>query len=798
MLKNYLKTAFRNLARNKANTAINVLGLTLGITCSLVLFLVIRFELSFNKHFADGDRMYKVVTEFLGEDGNSLSSSMQFPFVKTFATAYPDVPITFIHRNLPARSFYVTEDGERKRFQEAGNIGLVHADYPKVFEHEWLGGNPETALTEINSIVLTRKMAMKFFGQLDVVGKTLGYVNAKRSLKVTGVIEDYPKTTDFPLDLLISIETNDQYRNNLDEDGWGGNYSAVNAFIKLPKGMTQAGMEGNLEGFDEKYSGEEDLVGRQLQPLSDMHYNEALGNPAGRTISKASLWSIGVIGALLLVAACINFVNLNTALAVRRSKEVGIRKVLGSTRGQLLYQFLGETFLITFLALLISFGATELALMQLQEHLGYDLDFNLFQDGQTILFLGGAFLFSVLFSGLYPAVILASYKPVIALKNKITAEKQGRFSLRKMLVATQLMISQALIICTVIIVKQMDYFYNAPIGLDKESVIEFRVPGGQATNQKLFKERALQIPGVDKVTLTNSGAISNSVWVGPYILTMDGEKIRKDGTQVKFIDPDFLDTYGIKLVAGRLPSENDSISDFLVNEKLISELNLEDPNDIIGMPMEFWGNTGFVVGIVADYNTQSLHNSLSRVVMLPGQGFSWTAVRFKTADTKAMLASLETVYAEVFPNKDFEPKFLDELIANFYEEEQKASTLFQIAAGVAIFIGCIGMLGLISYVASRKVKEVGIRKVLGASVSNILLLFSRQFVGLTLIGFVLAAPLTYYIMDQWLRDYEYRVSLGVGTFALGLGGTLVLVMLSIGFRAYHSATINPAKSLRSE
>lgn len=795
MIRNYLISALRNIARNKANTAINVLGLTLGITCSLVLFLVIRYELSFNKHFADSESVYRITSEYVTEEGKGQTSSMQFPFVNAFATAHPEVPITFIHGNIPPKSFYVTENGKRTRFQESSShIALVNPSYSQIFSHQWLSGNPETALNEVNSVVMTRAKAEKLFGRLDVVGQVIGH-DDKADLLVTGVIEDYPKTTDFPIDFLISIETNGQYRENV-VDGWGGNYSSVNAFVKLPAAITEEAMEARLEGFDETYSGRE--LTRLLQPLSDIHYDEEMGNYGGKTMSKTKLWAIGLIGALLLVAACINFVNLNTALAVRRSKEVGIRKVLGSSRKQLLLQFMGETFLITFLALLISFGATELALINLKTHLQIDLDFNVFSDGVSALFLTGTFLFAVIFSGLYPAIILASYKPIAALTNRITASQPGRFSLRKVLITGQLMISQALIICTIIVVRQMDYFYNAPLGFDKESVIEFRVPGGEVENHKLFKERAAQIPGVETVTMASTGAISSSLWVGPYELTMNGEVIERSGTQIKFIDKDFLKTYGIKLLLGKGIIERDSLYSFLVNEQLVKDLGLESYSEIMGQPMTFWGRKGFVTGIVSDYNTQSLHNSVSPVVMVYGSGYATAALRFNTSDIKPMMASLGDIYNEIFPQNDFSPKFLDEKIVSFYEEEQKASTLFQIAAGVAIFIGCIGMIGLISYVAGRKAKEVGVRKVLGASVANIILLFSRQFFALTLIGFALATPIVWYIMNGWLQNFENRVSMGVGVFATGLVATIILVILSTGYRAWHSATVNPAKSLRSE
>ncbi len=796
MIRNYLISALRNIARNKANTAINVLGLTLGITCSLVLFLVIRYELSFNKHFADSERIYRVTSEYVTEEGKGRSASMQFPFVNTFATAYPEVPVTFIHGNIPPKSFYVTENGERTRFQESStHIALVNPSYHKVFSHQWLSGNPETALDEVNSVVMTRTKAQKLFGRIDVVGELIGH-DDKADLRVTGVIEDYPKTTDLPIDFLISIETNDQYKDNLSEDGWGGNYSSVNAFVKLPTNITEETMEARLDGFDETYSGRE--LTRLLQPLTEMHYDEDLSNYGGKTMSKTKLWAIGIIGALLLVAACINFVNLNTALAVRRSKEVGIRKVLGSSRKQLLLQFMGETFLITFLALLISFGATELALINLKSYLQIDLDFNIFSDGTAALFLTGAFLFAVIFSGLYPAIILASYKPIAALKNRITASQPGRLSLRKVLITGQLMISQALIICTIVVVRQMDYFYNAPLGIDKESVLEFRIPGGDTDNHKLFKERASQIPGIENVTMASTGAISNSLWVGPYELTLNGELIERGGTQIKFVDKDFLETYGIELLQGENIIERDSLYNFVVNEELVKDLGLENYSEILGQPMTFWGRKGFVKGIVSNYNTQSLHSSVSPVVMVYGAGYANGAVRFNTGDIKSMLTSLEDVYGEIFTENDFSPKFLDEKIVNFYQEEQKASTLFQIAAVVAIFIGCIGMIGLISYVAGRKVKEVGVRKVLGASVANIILLFSRQFFSLTLIGFAMATPIVWYIMNGWLQNFENRVNMGAGVFATGLLATVLLVIISTGYRAWRSATVNPAKSLRSE
>ncbi len=799
MVRNYLITAFRNLARNKVNTTINALGLTLGITCSLVIFLVVRYELSFNQHFEDSDRIYRVISLQESEEGESTEASMQFPFVTGFKSEFSDIPATFIHNNMAPPTFFIEKGGERVRFQESGNhAAYVHPDYSEIFSHDWIFGNPQSALSDPNSIVLTRKMASKLFGKTDVVGEVVE-LNG-RDMQITGVLEDYPQTTDFPIDIFISIESSGQYASDVSSGNWGSVYGAVNAYIKLPEGMTQSSLESRLQGFDEKLNQsleDGEKMTRLLQPLSDLHYNVDLGNYARRTIDKSNLWAMAVIGILLLVAACINFINLNTALAVRRSKEVGIRKVLGSSRKSLVIQFMGETLIVTFIALLISFGGVELALINLKSYLGYDLQFNLFEDSQAVLFLGITFVFAVVFSGLYPSFVLASYKPIAAIRNKITTEKQGSFSLRKVLVTTQLMISQALIICTVIILQQMDHFYNAPIGLDKDSIIEISVPGGQVENHRLMKSRALQIPGIESVTRTNSGAISGNVWFGGYDLQMDGETIEKS-SEVKFIDKDFLQTYGIKLLEGTNVLERDSLKSFIVNEQLLKEIGITDYNEVLGKPFSFWSHSGHIGGVVADYNTQSLHASIQPLVMVFNEGYGSMALKFKTQDIRSLLSSLGETYTEIFPERDFNPRFLDETLANFYEEEQKVSTLFQIAAGIAILIGCIGMIGLISYIAQQKIKEVGIRKVLGASISSILLLFSRQFLVFTFLGFAIAAPFAYYLMNSWLQGFESRVDIGVDVFALGLIVTALLVILSVGIRAYKSATINPAQSLRSE
>ena len=799
MIRNYLITALRNLFRNKANTTINVLGLTLGITCSLVLFLVIKYELSFNQHFADQDRVYRIVTEQVDENGNTnLSSSMQFPFVRVFQTDYPEIPITFVEDNFDSPNIFVERDGEWIRYQENGaRAAMVHPDYPEIFSHQWLFGNAETALDEINSLVVTRKTAMKYFNRVDVVGETVRY-NNEVTLKITGVIEDYPKTTDFPLDLIMSIETHEQYRKE-SVDNWGGNYSALHTFVKLPEGMTAADFEARLEGFDAKHRGEkfEENYQRLLQPLADIHYATNMSTFTVPPISKLNLWAVGLIGALLLFAACMNFVNLNTALAMKRAKEVGVRKVLGGSRLQLFRQFMGETLLISTVAMLISFGGVELALIQLEKYIGYDLDFTVLSDTGVMLFMLMVLLFSVLFSGLYPALIISSFKPVAALKNKAGQGKGKGISLRKVLVTIQMAISQALIICTILVVRQMDHFYNSPLGLEPESVVEVYVGDATVEKNKLFRSLAMETPGVELVTYNNSGAISENIWAGSYWARVAGEE-KKGHAHVKFIDELFLDTYGIELIAGENVRSSEKGREYLINEVFLKEMGFDDPTDALGAPVSIWGNMGKVKGVVANYNAESLHEALKPLLMLYEEGYATCAIRFETSEVQQMMKGLEAAFVKVYPGRDFEPSFLDETITNFYQEEQKAAILFQVAAGMAIFIGCIGMFGLVSYIAGQKTKEVGVRKVLGASVSHIITLFSRHFVGLTLLGFLVAAPVAYYLMEQWLANYEYRVDIGMGTFALGLVATLVLVTLSTGLRAYRSATVNPVKSLRSE
>ena len=799
MLKNYLKTALRNLVRNRVNTGINVLGLTLGITSALVLFLVIRHELSFDKHFADADRIYRIVTETVGENGETgTHASMQFPFIRVFQSDFEDIPATLIENNFDTPNFFVKQEGDWVRFKAGEyNCAMVHPEYPQIFEHDWLAGNPETALTDINSMVITRKIAMKYFGRVDVVGETVRY-NDGLMLKVTGVIEDYPQTTDLPLDHIISIETHEQYREEV-VDNWGGTYSSLHLYVKLPEGVTKEAVEARMEGFDAKHRGDKykENYYRKLQPLTDIHYATNMNNFSDKTISMNNLLAVGLIGSLLLFAACMNFVNLNTALAMKRAKEVGVRKVLGSSRMQLFGQFMGETFLITLFALVVSFGGVELALIQLKTHIGYDLNFSVFSDAGVVIFMSLVLLFSVIFSGLYPSLIMSAYKPVAALKNKAGMGNGKGVSLRKVLVTLQLGISQALIICTILVVKQMNHFYSSPLGLKSESVLEIYVGDTSEEQNQLFRTKASQIPGLEQVTFSNTGAISGNLWAGSF-KSRKGDDELKGHAHIKFIDEHFLGTYGIELLAGEnvIPSENGH--EYLINEVLLKDMGLTEPTEALGMPLSIWGNEGIIKGVVANFNTESLHEALKPAALMYAEGHAHSAIRFQTNDMQPLMKSLQATFELVYPDRDFGTSWLDETIEGFYEEEQKASTLFQVAAGIAIFIGCIGMFGLVSYMTSRKVKEVGIRKVLGASVANILLLFSRQFLVLTITGFVLAAPVAYYLMSSWLQNYEYRISIGVDTFALGLVATLILVVVSTGLRAYASAIVNPSKSLRSE
>jgi ABC-type antimicrobial peptide transport system permease subunit len=505
-----------------------------------------------------------------------------------------------------------------------------------------------------------------------------------------------------------------------------------------------------------------------------------------------------LIGAALLLAACINFVNLNTALALRRAKEVGVRKVLGSTQSRLVAQFVGETALLSLTAIFLSLAVAEIASGQLTFILGYQLKLNLFGDATIAFYLTALFVTVTLAAGFYPAVYLSRFSPINALRQKNATRYREGLPLRRGLAVVQFAITQALILSTVIIGSQMHYLRKADMGFNKEAIVEVSLPQRDDDKLTRLKTLLLQHPAVTRVSFSNTGAASGNSWSGNYKLTV-GSEVKEANAQVKFVDEDFLETYELQLLAGADHARTDSVWQYLVNEAFVAEAGFAGKeNELLGKPVEIWGRKGHVNGIVKNFNTKSLHNEMTPVMMLVQNRYFQAGIKIDMRQVKEALAAIEAAWSAVYPENVFDYGFLDESIAKFYEDEEKTAALINTFTVIAIVIGCMGLLGLVSYMATQRTKEIGIRKVLGATVTNVTALLSKDFVKLVLLANVIAWPVAWWAMNKWLQNFAYRIDVGWWVFALAGGLALLIALLTVSTQAIRAALANPVEALRYE
>ncbi|MEQ8363893.1 MAG: ABC transporter permease [Cyclobacteriaceae bacterium] len=795
MWRNTIKSSLRSLLKNRSHALINLAGLSLGISSAIILFLVVRFELSFDDYHKNKDSIYRVVRI----DNQEYRSSATYPLIDAIRNDFPDIAhVTITDTNEGDPVFGITQpDGTVERFKETP-VAFVDPDFFKMFDYKWVEGGEDALYTE-KTIVLNRTLADKYFGGKVAVGKVIRY-NDQYDLTVSGVVDDAPSNTELPFHAFIS------YRLGADKHGWDdwdSSSSSINCFIQLKDGANKEELEAKMKGwhlkyFTEKLRPEGEARTYFLQALTDIHFDDRFSSYSGRIVSKTTIWSLALIGGLLLLTACINFINLNTVLIFNRAKEVGIRKTLGGTRSLLLGQFLSETFLIAVISMIVSLGVVELALIKLTPLLGFQLEFRPLTDPFALmLVLGFPFVITIV-AGLYPALSLASFNPIKALKNRLEERQSHGFTLRRSLIVVQLMISQALIICTIVVLTQMNYFMSQPLGLNSEAVVEFEIPENRKVDVLTMKDRMITLPGVQSVALSNTGSTGANSWEGDIEAVVKGELI-EDEVAIKFADKDYVATYQLELLAGENFNRSDSADRFLINEAFVKRLGLSDNEEAIGIPLNVWGRKALVSGVVANFHAESLKDEiLPLVIASDKKGYFKGGVKLSTRNTKETIKQIEKIWQDYFPAFVFEYTFLDETISKYYEQERRTSNLLTLFSGVAILIGCIGLFGLISFMAAKRTKEVGIRKTLGATVAQIVVLFTKEFVVLLLVSFVIAAPLSYYFMNGWLSNFAFRVDITIGMFLLSIGILFVIVLLTTGIKSFRAASANPVNSLKDE
>jgi putative ABC transport system permease protein len=799
MIKNYLKTALRNLLLNRSYSFVNITGLVVGIAACLLIFIVLQYEKSFDSFHAKKDRIYRVVREGKNPVGREYRTGVPYPVTDGIRADYPQLEnAAAIYGDNGVQVLIQNVKGETiKKFKEDG-VFLAEPQFFKMFDFNMLVGNPESAIKEPNTVLLTKSTATRYFGDWRIAtGKTIRLYN--EYMKITGILDNPPANTDFPLKLVISYATLKKHTHMND---WVSIADVNYCFVQLPAGYPPARFDKQLKAFVTKHMPPDhagyDLV---LQPLQEMHFDERFGNFNGRTFSKDLILALDLIGLFLLIVACVNFINLSTAQAINRAREVGVRKVLGGNRGQLLVQFLGETGMTCFIALILAVVLAIASLPFINGLLETHLSFNFFQNQGTPIFLLTIFVVVTILSGFYPALILSGFSPILALRSKVAAQAAKGISLRRILVVLQFAIAQVLIIGTLVVISQMNYFKNANVGFNKTAIVYIPFPGDSLSRTKtdVLRDQLIRQPGIARVAFSAGVPAGGGDWYTDLQLSSNHTKKADMVVGMLVGDTSYLHIYKFQLVAGRFYFPSDTAKEVLVNETLVNTLGLGTAKDVIGKQVNVSGMLRPIVGVVKDFHANSLRDPIGPLVMTSiKRAYGTVDIQIEPGKTKEALAAIETIWNKTYPDYVFEYHFIDQTIADYYKQENQLSQLYKIFSGIAVFISCLGLYGLISFMAVRRHKEIGIRKVLGASVRNIIFLLSQELTVLIVIAFLIASPIAWFFMNQWLQKYTFRIELGAGFFILTILLSLVIAWLTIGYSSIRAATANPVKSLKTE
>jgi putative ABC transport system permease protein len=812
MFKNYIKTAWRNIKTHKGYAAINIFGLAVGIAASLLIFVVIHYEATYDNFESNKDRICRVVTTYSNASNGEITgheSAVTLSLPAALRTDFPQLKVSSVW-NIGGAQMHIPVAGknisDEKLLKE--NEGLYFAEPAlfNMFDYTWLTGNAKR-LNEPHTCVLNESLANEFFGDWKkAMGQTIQMWSYRVPLQVVGVFKDLPHNTEMEVKMGASYATFRQLNDyGFTHDDWESAMWSNECFLLLPKGTNTAQFKPQLQSFVKKYFPPEikghSKVSLAFQPLTDMHLNEDFGTYKGDALTHKELWSLALIGFFLLLVACVNFINLATAQSINRAKEIGVRKVLGSSRSQILKQFLNETAIITTISVLLGLLFSEFALPFISNLMQKQLSLNLFQNPSLILFIVLLGIVVNFLAGFYPGLILSGFRPIEAIKSKINTSNIGGISVRRGLVVFQFVITQFLIIGTIVVLQQMQFFRNQPMGYDKNAIAFIELPSDSLDQltYPYLKEQMLKVPGVEAASFMMdapaSFASNNTTFY------FNNETTKKDFTvNLQFSDTGYVNTFHIQLMAGRIPYQTDTIHELLVNETLVRKLGFANDEDILNETISLDGTIKFpVVGVMHDFNSKSLKEPITPFILATNiHAYNYIGVRINGARMQAILPQMEKTFTHIYPSYLYTIDFLDERIAHFYTSEAMASTLFKIAAFFAIFISCLGLYGLVSFMAVQKTKEVGIRKVLGASVQSIVLLFSKEFIVLIGIAFLIAAPLGYYLMHEWLTGFYFHIQLSPLVFVAAITASVIIAWITVGYKAIKAAIANPVKSLRTE
>ena len=810
MQKTHIQLAIRHLLKHKSYAFINIFGLSIGVAACLLIFRIVYYELSFDTFHAKYNRIVRVVThdwnEGEGEDNTTgipipamdemQQTVTQFEQFARVHSAWPTLTVPNAPGSMIGAKYATDGISETALFTEPA--------FFSIFDWKWLSGDPQSALSEPNTIVLTKKIAEKGFGTWQMaVGKTVVLDNLI-PVTVQGIVENAPDNSDFQINYFISYPTLKANAKVYDFNAdWGNTSSNDQAFALLSDENQVAAAASVLANVGQtQYNNGRGKRRHEIQRLQNMHYDEVNSGAFGtHATEKSRLWVLSLIGAMVLLMACFNFVNLATAQASARSREVGVRKSLGGNRFQLARQFMGETTVIVAIAVLAGAALAQVC-SPLLKYVSDVPDAEPFLSNPIVLlFMLVSVVLVSAFSGFYPAIVLSGFDPIKALKNSINTRTSTGVPVRKILVVGQFVVAQALIIGTIVTISQMNFLQKMDLGFKPDLVYVLQgvaTDSSSLTRFERFKAELKNIPHVQSVSLCSDMPASNNNWASNFAL--NSTKDAPFSTFMKFVDADYFDTYGLRLIAGRALEPSDTIREVIVNQTLLKKLGITDPNEAIGKPFRMGGRRPCpVVGVVADFTANTARDEMRPMMLTTRKRFySNVGIKLEPGNMAATTGQIQHLYEQVFPEQVFDGEFMDAKIAKFYKDEERFSALCKGFAALAILISCLGLYGLAALMAAQRTKEIGVRKVLGASVTSVVTLLSKDFLLLVIIAAFMAVPLAWYAMGIWLEDFQYRTPLSWWIFALTVLLACAVALLTVGIRTWSAARANPVKSLRSE
>jgi putative ABC transport system permease protein len=791
MLKSYFIVALRSLKRNKLHASINIIGLAIGMTCCILITLFVQFELSYDRQNKDADHIYRMGVDL---QANKWAISA-FPIGALLKDNFPE--IEKFTRIKPVETFVLNTANETKNKEK---VFYADSSVFDVLDIQLLKGDPTTALAEVNSMVITEDRARTYFGNEDPIGKTLTLTNEKREFKITGIFKPLPSNSHVHMHMMASSDSFQPMRAD-SKDGW--NYLTNHyTYLVLPKGINQSEFEKKISSFMDKYENraDDDKNALRIQPLTSIHLHSNRGLEVEANGNMNTVYILSAIAFFILIIACINFMNLTTAQSLKRAREVGIRKVVGSKKSQLVFQFLSESVVISCIALAVAIALLISIIPTFNTISGKEIILNPIENGYVGLFFLGITFFVGVFAGTYPAFFLSSFKPTSVLKGNFVGNFKGQL-LRKGLVVFQFAIAFVIMVGTYVVYDQLDFMLNKNMGFDREQTLIIQMPR-DSVGDVMVKNEMAQLAAVKSTTrmLEVPGRMvrTTGIWY-------EGSPENKaENVYVFSGDADLVSTMDMTMLKGEYFRQDTKqfTKEFVINETAVKHFGWK-MDEAVGKLMEFGERgkePGKVIGVIKDFHFKHLHDAIDPLVMYLEPNFEgcFLALKLKSNNMKESVAAVEQTWKKILPQYEFQYQFLDESFDKLFDQEKRLGQLFGIFSGLAIFISCLGLFGLASFTMEQNRKSVAVRKVLGASVSNIVVMMSKDFLKLVLVGMVVAGPIAYFAMNKWLQGFAYNVGFGWIVFLYAALIGMLVAFLTVSYHSLRAATSNPVNSLKEQ